>query len=315
MEDSLTYFRVLPNELLLKVMAHLTIQSRHYFIKAYPQYKYLGQDSSLKTRSIKRSNVRLDKEDLQWLLDPNGTALELSLDRVSLIRTYFDANELMCNLQEVTLKNCRFDLFRCSWLSDSRRNKASQFMDALEKVKFLKLDGCKCLCRKEEYVTDSWTHFISLQHFHGAMAPKPEILAYHNMITMAVFKRVMKILSELCFFDEFNEYGYDELESDEYEYLRDMRIMVKNLDGESLDLAGPILKMPAPDRDLIERRRNYSVKSFFRAIRFKSGWDSQKTFRKLEVRSRNRFFELNEIELTEDFDMEMLKRKLDAMPN
>ncbi len=112
-QQSSGFFAMLPKELVVKVMAELTMEARYYFIVACPQYRFLGQSSSLKTRSIERSDICCRKQGLQWLLDPNGVAIELSLDGETLARTYYDSASLMPNLQKVTLKRCKIDLPSC----------------------------------------------------------------------------------------------------------------------------------------------------------------------------------------------------------
>ncbi len=168
LQEDMCLFGLLPKELVVEVMTKLSLQTRYYFIMAYPQYKCLGQISSLKRRLIKRSNICMNKENLQWLLDPNGTAIELSLDRRMLMKTYFDTAALMSNLQEVTLKNCRLHLPSCnSFIKTVVRQSVRKFLNELGKIRHVKFDGCTCFCKAKGITNDCWGEYISNEHYYS----------------------------------------------------------------------------------------------------------------------------------------------------
>ncbi len=293
-QQSLGSFGVLPYELVVKVMAELTLQARFYFIKAYPQYKYLGQASSLKTRSIKRSNICFRKQDLQWLLDPNGVAIELSLDRKALTRTYLDVASLMPNLQEVTLKNCRFHLPSCSTITDQQRNSARKFINELGKVKILNFDSCSCFTRPN-FDNFCWLDLVTNDYYLSLDLRKiPKIVTFHGMVP--------------TYFFLFFLVGLSDLEEPLYSHLKDAQIMVKDLDGNSVDLGRYIFETQGPDFD----RANRSVMALNKAMDYQRPEDHPRMFLKLKIIQRNDPF-LPEIEITGDFDMTKLKTEIQSM--
>ncbi len=90
-------------------MALLTLKDRACFIEVFPRFGDLGKSTAFKNRRITISDAGMSRWDLEKVLDPNGTTLEMSVDYPD-IRTPLlirEALKVMPNLQEVVLKSCQ----------------------------------------------------------------------------------------------------------------------------------------------------------------------------------------------------------------
>ncbi len=142
------YFLILPKELVLKIMASLSLNDRLSLMQAYPKFQSLGQERSLETRVFTSSETSItNRNDLEKLLDPKGTHVEFSLnfssslvcDNPLTVNTLY----LMPSLQSVTFKNCEFsiEVCQCSSVTMCSIN-CTMWNLLLSRVSTLNIDSC-----------------------------------------------------------------------------------------------------------------------------------------------------------------------------
>ncbi len=304
-EDSFSYLSVLPPEIVLQVMASLTVQERYNLIKAYPQYRHLGQDHSLKTRSIKRSHIPMTRSNLQWLLDPNGTAIEFSLEMSALTSAVCSTLHLMPNLEEVTLKNCNLSKAICLGHKEPKFAHSGKMLNKmLGKIKVLNFDSCT-ICPSKDPIW-CWSIYLIDEHIDKMHSNKcqTESVTFRNMVTVELLLPLLRRVFQNLMFNEYRN------------ALENLSIEVESLDGESLNLARHIWKDSSmsfyafyPVLCRLIGCMN-AVNSALGQKWHDDGEVSKRKLAKLEIR-RSNGSHFPEIKLTDDFDMEKLKRDIE----
>ncbi len=148
-EDTACYFDKLSNEVVGKVMSCMTLKDRAHFISAYPRVKKFGQSAYFKTRLITNSDIDLNEDDLEKVLDPKGTAIIVSMDYPEIVFKPFPTYKvlnLMPKLQEVVLKDFNLLPAMCTCSIAEEREwtifHCATWRPLLDSVKSLKFDNC-----------------------------------------------------------------------------------------------------------------------------------------------------------------------------
>ncbi len=203
LQKSLGYFGVLPNELVIKVMSWLTLSERLCFMRAFPKFKDFGQTSSLKRRVMTSSDIYLDSGDLKKLIDPEQAAFELSLSHVGYVdytKTILGITNLMNNLQELTLKNCRLNplccMCTCGCLTDQSSYAQWVFFECpavreLAKIKVIKFEFCDSLIGPTEAMKCWGQFFKMLRKFNNNNTSE---VIFTNMFTISEFIHLLSMI-------------------------------------------------------------------------------------------------------------------------
>ncbi len=173
------YFLVIPQELVLQIMASLPLKDRLSLMQAYPKFQSLGQDRHFKTRVITSSETSItNKKDLEKLLDPTGTHVQFSLnfsstlvgDNSLTINTLY----LMPNLQEVSFKDCKLDMEVCQCESDTMCSIECSFWNLLlARVAIVKIDNCTIATYEGLNYFAAWYRWTKLLRKHLRKAGSP----------------------------------------------------------------------------------------------------------------------------------------------
>ncbi len=222
-----SHFKVLPNELIIKVMASLTLGERLCFMRAFPRFKGFGLDSGLKKSVMTSYDLHLDSYELKKVLDHEQTAFELSLDHdghVNYTKTILELTQLMCNLQEVTLKNCRFNIMRCTCGCPTYQSgffKCSVVRE-LAKVKVVNFDACDSLT-EFELAMACWGNFLDMHHKFSEKDSNLNTLPEVSFTNMFSTKGLVTLLLNLT---------------------KVKKVEFVNLDGECVSMDDPSLTSP-----------------------------------------------------------------------
>ncbi len=235
MKDALqhhSYFSILPNELVLEVLSSLTLKDRLNFLKIFPRHLRLAQDTSLKTRHITCYDADLSKEELEKVLDHEGTAIELTLEypktvlRPILVADIFS---LMPHLQEVTFRECIPDA-----RTVPRGETLPNHWNLLTKLRVLNVDRCRCYTHLCYQASRCWLHFLQMRGVsHSADDNSLRRISYRDSISRyelaSVLARAFRIASE-----SDNEVSFQ----------------LENLRGEVMDL-GAVGELPLRNRQAL----------------------------------------------------------------
>ncbi len=319
-------FSILPNELFLKVLGYLTIAERLEFATAFPQFEAISKDPGLfkRTLTVSDMNRYKDPKDLKEVLDPNGTAIQVSLEHNKTrhlleFRMILDIFDIMQHLQELTLCKCHLYIGSCSCRDVSFCKKQCVFLkDLMSRPKVLNLDSCVF---PNNHMIDStlsgpariWYDLALLheKHINKENFPRQSLeVTLLNTLPIVHFGKIRYnwIWSNWC--------------DDRCEGLRrGTPVEVENLKGEVVNLTkfmrlGLTLAYDEWDRTTVQvcHRAFYKIMGWDKMLRERfdphhrdpcSGIFARK------VRIRIGRAGILGIRLTEDFDMDEFKRELD----
>ncbi len=278
-------FQLLPNEVILMVMAAMTLKDRLSLLEAYPRLEEFGQSPALKTRVPTLESV-MSKKELRRVLDMEGKDIRISVDCLG-FKLVLKVVRLMPHLQEVTLKSCTFRISNCTkktcCYSITGSHKAILDCRAWKalatRVKCLTIDSCETQRKDDiEKFKRCW-RYLFLNYFFT--------LDPGNTFEKIIFKN-----TEIS----FTFIG-------DYRIYRIMTAVVKNLAGESLNLRDFV----PPHHDIFET--TFQIYMFLTL--FCPDDQIGKPCRMIEIK-RHRGL-LAHVKMTVDFDMDKMMLKIGKM--
>ncbi len=115
-EFGMSHFDCIPKELVCEIMIRMPLEDRLSFLGAYPRFLKLAQSSALRTRVLTYSDRLTERRDLEKVLDPEGTRIQVSSLSMNHHWHYLnckcnplldpDVFHLMPKLQVIIFKDC-----------------------------------------------------------------------------------------------------------------------------------------------------------------------------------------------------------------
>ncbi len=313
-EAGLSRFDIFPDELILKVMGFLSVTERLQFAAAYPQFQEFRWDLSLFKKTLTVADASKNLQSLLEVLDPNGTAIKISLGH-NKTRQFLrpllilDTFAIMQHLQEVTLTECQVYIGTCTCRHNLVCNKQCLFMRTLlTRPKVLNLHNCNHTYPKSrnssltvpERIWQDWAWLFDRYIDGENQARQLQEITLLNTLPIVEFQQMSQAWSA----------SWTGL-------IGRIPIEVENLEGEVLNLT-KIMRLDSPFRchSMIRvcHRAIYKTMGWSKLLRDRKNIHHNDlgtgiTFRKVRIRIGETG--IAGVRLTEDFDVGELKRELD----
>ncbi len=315
-----SHFDVLPNELVCKIMIDMSLKDRQHLVEAHPRFLKLAQSSGLKTRVLTRSDKFTERKDLEKVLDPESTNIQVnSLHRSHRLLWYnlccnnynslmnLNVFHLMPNLKQVTFKRCELWGARCHCQAEC----VFTFFDCklwqmlLTKVRCLEFDNCSHGKQSKDTIDNlstflSWGNFIQKVFLNSNSDISLQEVTMRNFLTQRDFEKLM--LELVPWILTSRQAGSEET-----------RMEIKNHKREFIDIA-PIIFASGEILELYTCIRRLEL--CLEALRMTLRWpeysleDESNKCKMFDMRKDGRG--VLKTTLTEDFDMAALRRELSA---
>ncbi len=229
-----SYFRGLPNEMVLKIMAGMKLKERFLFMEAYPTFLGFGQSSGLSIRVITPSESQMSMQELERVLDGNGKAIEIlgeCVDDFPSEQLILYILRVMPFLQEVTFTKCKVLPKRCRCPSMKQWNQIFDVFKAAS-VKSLTFDGCFYHDNPESRMNlteDCWQSILENHVFYSKPDQAFRSIKIKNTFTL---DSSLTVMESICVQDKRS------FPDDDDNRGRMGRIKLENLEGEIFELGG-----------------------------------------------------------------------------
>ncbi len=300
------YFSVLPDELMIKIVAQLRIRDVLNFVGAYPKFRHFGEDKCLKVKIIACYDENKSFDELQDALNPKRKIVGVQLGsanklfKTSLLRDIF---QLLPYLQVIYLNNCKLPASICS--TDDHCTSDRCFWKILfARVKAVTFDSCK-YSTMESF--PAWYLWIFTLEKHLTCEPN-KILS--PKVTLGNTLPIVPL-------NELSEKMNSWIQTGLLDFLEKYTITVEaeNKSGESLTLA--TINFPTESGSLWNRFQGMRLFAFFQLVWWQDGITGtttslpQQNLREIQVVFTSDRTLI--IKISEDFDMEELKADLEVV--
>ncbi len=300
-----SHFDPVPKELVSKIMIEMSLNDRLNFLEVYPRFLKLAKSSALKTRFLTRSDIFMERQDLEKVLDLEGTNIQvrsfscetckysLRCECYSLLN--LDVFHLMPNLQVVTFNNCELMPSKCLCQDEIIYTffDCQSWKTLLTKVRCLEFNNCEHDSMDKWFTMWSWRTFFHRVFFSSDSNISLREVIMRNSLTQRDFKKLMCELVTWILTSGLNS--------------SDVRMEIQTPERESIDIARIIF---APSENF---GPSDMLQWYLDALRKTLGWpeysiqDESKKCLKFEMTKDVRG--IPKVKLTEVLDMAMLRKE------